>query len=59
MAEELNISTRDVSHIENEKFEKLTDAGYLRWVIKSYAKFLGLDETKSAEDYMRRYRQKK
>ncbi|MEN8222574.1 MAG: helix-turn-helix domain-containing protein [Acidobacteriota bacterium] len=55
----LGISYKDIVNIENEKFEKLTDPGYLRWLIKSYAKFIGIDEDKSAEDYMKRYRSKK
>jgi len=55
----LGISYKDIVNIENEKFDKLSDAGYLRWLIKAYAKYLELDETRSAEDYMKRYRQKK
>jgi hypothetical protein len=59
VGELLNVKYKDLIHIENEKFDKLNDAGYLRWLITSYAKFLGLDERKSAEDYMKRYRLKK
>ncbi len=55
----LGISYKDIVNIENEKFEKLSDAGYLRWLIKAYAKLLEIDEAKSAEDYMKRYRSKK
>ena len=59
VGELLNISYKDIVHIESEKFDKIKDPGYLRWLIKSYAKMLGLDESKSAEDYMKRYRSKK
>ncbi len=55
----IGISYKDIVNIENEKFDKLPDAGYLRWLIKSYAKFLEIDESKTAEDYMKRYRSKK
>ncbi len=55
----LNIGYKSIVHIENEKFEKLNDPGFLRWLIKSYSKFLGINEEKSAEDYMKRYRNKK
>ncbi|MCK5004405.1 MAG: helix-turn-helix domain-containing protein [Candidatus Aminicenantes bacterium] len=59
IGEILNIEYKSIVHIENEKFEKLNDPGFLRWLIKSYSKFLGLNEEKSAGDYMRRYRSKK
>ena len=55
----LNIGYKSIVHIENEKFDKLNDPGFLRWLIKSYSKFLGINEEKSAEDYMKRYRNKK
>lgn len=59
VGEILNIPYKSIVHIENEKFEKLNDPGFLRWLIRSYSKFLGISEEKSAEDYMRRYRKKK
>ncbi len=55
----LSVNYKDISYIENEKFEKMKDPGYLRWLIKSYSKLLGIDEQKGAEDYMKRYRSKK
>ncbi len=59
LGSQLNISHKIITYIENEKFEKLEDPGYLRWAIKAYAKFLGISTEKCAEDYMRRYRNKK
>jgi len=59
VGEILNIPYKSIVHIENEKFEKLNDPGFLRWLIKAYTKFLGLNEEKGAEDYMKRYRNKK
>ncbi|MEN8154087.1 MAG: helix-turn-helix domain-containing protein [Acidobacteriota bacterium] len=52
----LNIPYKDIVHIENEKFNKLPEDGYLRWLIRTYAKFLDINENKAAEDYMRKYR---
>ncbi len=58
-AELLNISYKYIVQIENEKFEKMTDPGYLRWFVSLYLKFLGINEKKGTEDYMKRYRSKK
>lgn len=52
----LNIPYKNIVNIENEKYKKLPEDGYLRWLIKTYAKFLNINENKAAEDYMRKYR---
>lgn len=44
------------AHIEQEKYTKLPEAGMLRWYVTVYAKILGLDAKKVADDYMRRFR---
>ena len=50
------ISYKILVSIELERFEKLPEAGYLRWHVMSYAKALSLDPKKIADDYMKRYR---
>jgi len=50
------ISYKILVNIELERFEKLPEAGYLRWHVMSYAKALSLDPKKIANEYMKRYR---
>jgi len=47
------------AHIEQEKYSKLPEAGLLRWYVSVYAKILGLDAKKVADDYMKRFRRSK
>jgi len=44
------------ANIEQEKYAKLPEPGLLRWYTSVYAKILGLDAKKVADDYMKRYR---
>jgi hypothetical protein len=51
-----NISYKILVNIEKERFDKLPEAGYLRWNISTYAKALSLDPHRVADEYMKRYR---
>ena len=44
------------ANIEQEKYAKLPEPGLLRWYVSVYAKLLGLDAKKAADEYMKRYR---
>lgn len=56
MAVSTGISYKDLVNIEKERYSKLPESGYLRWLITTYAKTLSLDPKKAADDYMARYR---
>jgi len=45
-----------IANIEQEKFHKLPEGGYLRWNIVSYAKALNLDSKIVADQFMKKYR---
>jgi hypothetical protein len=57
MAVSTGISYKVLVNIEKERYSKLPEPGYLRWLITTYAKSLSLDPKKAADDYMKRYRQ--
>jgi hypothetical protein len=57
MAVSTGISYKVLVNIEKERYSKLPEPGYLRWLITTYAKSLSLDPQKAADDYMKRYRQ--
>jgi cytoskeletal protein RodZ len=50
------IPYKTLVYIEKEKFEKLSDPGYLRWYITQFAKALNLDPKETANQYMKRFR---
>ncbi|MCP5052611.1 MAG: helix-turn-helix domain-containing protein [bacterium] len=50
------ISYKILVNIEQERFDRLPEGGYLRWHIMTYAKALALDPHKVADEYMKRYR---
>lgn len=50
------ISKHTLTNIEKENYRELPPDGYLRWHVKTYAKFLGLDPDEASNEYMRRYR---
>ncbi|MCP4149258.1 MAG: hypothetical protein GY757_16035, partial [bacterium] len=56
VAEETQIALDVLEHIEQESFEKLGDAGYLRWYISTYAKAISIDYKSAANQYMIRFR---
>lgn len=56
MSELLQIPAATLTAMEEEDFEQLSDAGYLRWEIMTYARELSLDARVFADHYMRRYR---
>lgn len=56
MAVSTGISYKVLVNIEKERYSKLPEPGYLRWLITTYAKSLSLDPKKAADDYMKRYR---
>lgn len=56
IAVKTKISYKILVNIELERFEKLPEAGYLRWHVMSYAKALSLNPRKIADEYMKRYR---
>ncbi len=56
MAVSTGISYKVLVNIEKERYQKLPEPGYLRWLIATYAKSLSLDPKKAADDYMKRYR---
>lgn len=57
LSESTQIPPDMLEHIEREEFEKLPDAGYLRWYITTYAKTLSIDPKECADEYMKRYRE--
>ncbi len=57
LSDSTKIPKKIVEYIEREEYDKLPDAGYLRWYITTYAKALSLDPKDTADQYMKRYRQ--
>jgi len=57
LADSTQIPKKIVEYIEREEYDKLPDAGYLRWYITTFAKALSLDPKDTADQYMKRYRQ--
>lgn len=58
MANSTQIPIDMLEHIETEGFDKMPDAGYLRWYVTTYAKTLSLPNPKEvADQYMKHYRQ--
>ncbi len=57
LSESTQIPTEMLEYIEDENFEQLPDAGYLRWYITTYAKTLSIDPKECADEYMKRYRE--
>ena len=51
ISKQLNISSEILSSIEEDNFPSYIDSVYLIGHIKSYAKFLGLDEKKIIENF--------
>ena len=49
------ISERYLGYIEREAFEKLPARAYLRGFLLQYAKVLGAEPERMAEDYLKRY----
>jgi curved DNA-binding protein CbpA len=49
------ISAQHLRNMEEENFEKLPETVFVRGYLKSYARHLGLDADKVANDYMARY----
>jgi curved DNA-binding protein CbpA len=56
LAESTRIPKKIMEYIEREEYDKLPDAGYLRWYITTFAKALSLDPKDTADQYMKRYR---
>jgi len=54
-----NIRMGYLEDIESEKFDALPPEVYLRGFVSDYARYLGLDQKKVAEDYLARYRQRR
>jgi len=49
------IQVRTLEAIENEDYDALPPAAYVRGFVKTYAKLLALDPNKVANEYMERY----
>lgn len=58
LAESAQVPVEKLEAIETEDFDKLPEAGYLRYYVTSYARALGLPDPKDAADqYMKRFRE--
>jgi len=57
LSDSTQIPAEILEFIEREEFERLPDAGYLRWNVTTYAKTLSLDPKECADEYMKRYRE--
>lgn len=55
ISKELKLRMELLKSIEDEKFEALPEAIYLKVHLKNYASFLGLNSVRVAEEYLRRY----
>jgi cytoskeletal protein RodZ len=56
ISKELKLRMELLKSLEEEKFEALPEAIYLKVHLKNYASFLGLDPGRVTEEYLRRYR---
>jgi len=57
LADSTQVPMEKLEAIEAEAFDKLPEAGYLRYYVTSYARALGLPDPKDAADqYMKRFR---
>lgn len=56
ISKELKLRMELLKSVEDERFEALPEAIYLKVHLKSYAAFLGLDPVRVADEYLRRYR---
>ena len=57
LSDSTQIPAEILEFIEREEFDRLPDAGYLRWNVTTYAKTLSLDPRECADEYMKRYRE--
>jgi len=55
ISKELKLRLELLKHIEEEKFEGLPEAIYLKVHLKNYAAYLGLNPVRVIEEYLRRY----
>ena len=56
ISKELKLRMELLKSVEDERFEALPEAIYLKVHLKNYAAFLGLDPNRVIEEYLRRYR---
>jgi hypothetical protein len=56
ISKELKLRLELLKNIEEEKFEALPEAIYLKVHLRNYAAFLGLDPGRVAEEYLERYK---
>lgn len=56
MAAVTRIKRQYIDDMECERFDALPAAVYLRGYVSEYARYLGLDYTKVASDYMKKYK---
>ncbi len=60
LADSTQVPVETLEAMEAEAFDKLPEAGYLRYYVTSYARALGLPAPKDAADqYMKRFREQK
>jgi hypothetical protein len=58
LADSIQVPVEKLEAIEEEAFDNLPEAGYLRYYVTSFARALGLADPKDAADqYMRRFRE--
>lgn len=55
IAKEMKLRMELLKSVEDEKYEALPEAIYLKVHLKNYASFLGLDPVRVTEEYLRRY----
>ena len=57
LAKATKIPYKTLVYIEKEKFDKIQDAGYLRWYVSTFAKTLAMEPKQTANHYMKRFRE--
>jgi len=54
IADVTKVSVRNLAHLENEHFDDLPAAVYVRGFLKAYATTIGLDPTRVAASYLKK-----